>query len=142
MAVWRQHPTEIERELHDAGRSIREWHRGVMSSRELLVLLRHAPEDGPYKTVLRDGDWPDWVQMIKEIHKEISVYRASKYVGTDYEYVPMVFMSAPERSARLAQERVESEFQENAFDEFTCTVFDDVDSGAEVDGSEVGGLWR
>lgn len=88
-----------------------------MSSRKLLVLLRHAPETGPYKTALRDGDWPDWVQMLKEIHKELALDRASKYVGTPHEYTPMVFMSKPERLSRSAEVEAEEDFQERAFDD-------------------------
>lgn len=68
-----------------------------MSSRRLLVLLRHAPEIGPYKTALRDGNWPEWVEMLRELHKEVAIGRASKYVGTEGEYKPKIFLSPTER---------------------------------------------
>lgn len=97
IAAWRQHPTEIEAELADRGHEIGDWHRGVMSSRRLLVLLKHARDDGPYRAALRDGDWPVESLMLKEIHKELALDRASKYVGSDDEYQPKVFVSPAER---------------------------------------------
>lgn len=125
IAVWRQHPTAIEAELADRGLDIADWHRGRMSSRRLLALLRHPRRDGPYETALLEGEWPLWVRMLQQTHKEIALYRASKYVATEHEYEPQVFVSPPEQLALAEQERAEFEFQESAFDEMTSSVFDD-----------------
>lgn len=114
VVVWRQHPTEIEDLLLDKGLDIKDWHAGQMSSRRLLVLCRHAPEEGPYKTALRNGDYPEWVQMLKEIHKEVALNRASKYVGGEHEYIPKVFLSMPERIEHFELEAAEGEFIEEA----------------------------
>jgi hypothetical protein len=51
LQVWRLFPTLIEAELkhHYPGCSIGQWHRGEMTSRELLVLLRELPDDSKWK---------------------------------------------------------------------------------------------
>lgn len=49
IAIWRQHPTQIEAGLTVyAHRSIGEWHRGEMSSRQLLGLIAELPEHSTY----------------------------------------------------------------------------------------------
>ncbi|EUA18475.1 putative gp13 [Mycobacterium xenopi 3993] len=111
--VWRQHPTEIEADLADRGHDILDWHRGIMSSRRLLVLLRHAPENGPYKTALREGKWPEFMQILAEIHKELALYRASHYVGSENEYTPKVFIDPVERRALADQQAEEEAASEN-----------------------------
>lgn len=101
-----------------------------MSSRRLLVLLRHSPELGPYQTALRAGDWPLWVRMLKEIHKEIALDRASKYAGTAYEYEAQIFVSPSEGAERAAEEEAETQFQEREFGGLVSRIFggDDDDS--------------
>ncbi|UVO12809.1 hypothetical protein NM962_01170 [Mycobacterium sp. SVM_VP21] len=49
--LWRQLPNETEAALsrYHPGRHIREWHRGEMSSRELLSLLSDLPEDSTFR---------------------------------------------------------------------------------------------
>lgn len=123
IAVWRQQPTAIEAELADRGHDIADWHQRRMSSRRLLALLRHPLRDGPYETALLEGEWPLWVRMLKETHKELAVYRASKYVGTEYEYTPQVFMSPAERAEIAERERAEDEFQAMANDQFLADMF-------------------
>ncbi|AWG57388.1 hypothetical protein DDT47_15725 [Mycobacteroides abscessus] len=54
------------------------------------------------------------MQMLKEIHKEIALYRASKYVGGDHEYIPQVFLSLPERIEHFGREAAEAEFIDEA----------------------------
>jgi hypothetical protein len=50
LQVWRLFPTLIESELSlHHRRSIGEWHRGTMSSRELLVLLAGLPDTSRFK---------------------------------------------------------------------------------------------
>lgn len=133
IAVWRQYPTAIEAELADRGHDIADWHRGRMSSRQLLTLLRHPRRDGAYEAALLDNEWPLWMLMIKEIHKEIALDRASKYVGTQYEYEPMVFQSVSERIAALEAEG--DEFDPQAFNDLMSDVFagpnDDQNDGGD-----------
>ena len=104
IAVWRQEPNAIEAELFDRGANILDWHRGRMTSRQLLVLLEHPrSEDSPYPRALRDGQWPEWMQMLKELHKELALYRASWHVGKKGEYKPKVFLDPVERRERFAE---------------------------------------
>lgn len=112
--MWRQHPTEIEAELADRGHNIMDWHRGVMSSRKLLVLLRHPRENGPYMAALRDGGWSTQTKMLAEIHKELALYRASKYAGGENEYSPMVFVDPLEAKQQAEEAEQVSVFREEA----------------------------
>lgn len=51
VGLWRHYPNQIEADLAlHYGRSIGEWHRGEMSSRELLVLLAGLPETSTFVT--------------------------------------------------------------------------------------------
>lgn len=110
--MWRQYPTEIEAELADRGYDILDWHRGRMSSRRLLVLLKHARETGPYMQALRDGGWPPVTKILAEVHKELALYRASKYAGGDNEYAPLIFVD-PVTVKREAEEAAAAdEFRE------------------------------
>lgn len=123
IAVWRQQPTAIEAELADRGHDITDWHRGRMSSRQLLALLRWPRHNGPYATALLGGEFPLWMQMIREIHKELALDRASKYVGTDYAYEPKTFVSAAESAEREAEEEAETQFQEREFGGLMSRIF-------------------
>jgi hypothetical protein len=120
---WRQHPTEIECDLSDRGRSIFEWHRGTMSSRELLVLLRHAPERGPYKAALREGDWPEDTKILAELHKEVALNRAGKYAGGQHAYTPKVFLSPVERVKHFKEAAAVAAFEKSAREELEADVF-------------------
>lgn len=115
--MWRQEPTAIEAELADRGIDIQDWHRGWMTSRRMLALLEHPrSSDSPYARALRGGQWPEWMQMLKELHKEFAMYRASWYVGKKGEYKPKVFLDPIERQQRWeeaqAQESVTAEVDE------------------------------
>lgn len=84
-----------------------------MSSREFLVLVQHLPDTSEFKTHApkpfgRDGDWTEAMKIAAETHKELALYRASKYVGSSNEYVPQVFIAPPERLA-AALEAVEEQ---------------------------------
>lgn len=117
MLAWRQQPTAIEAELADRGHDIKDWHAGRMSSRKLLVLLRHPRKDGPYERALHDGGWPDFMKMMAEIHKEVALFRASHYVDTDNAYTPKVFIEPAEAKRRAAETAEEErEHEENVND--------------------------
>jgi len=95
-----------------------------MTSRELLTLMRHLSDRGAYKTFLREGDWPEDVQILTEIHKELALYRAAKYVGGPNEYMPKVFMSLREqRELAEKAERRESELKQSEDDLFNALGF-------------------
>lgn len=80
-----------------------------------LIELEYAPEDGAVARAMRGGDWPEWVQILAEIHKEEAVYHAAKYSTPKKKHQATVFLSPVERRKRQeeavadAQERQESE---------------------------------
>lgn len=94
-----------------------------MSSRELLVLLRWPIKDGPYERARRDGEWPAETQLLKEIHKELALYRASQYVGGPDEYQPTLYMSPGEAAKHAAQVEADEQFAREATDEFEDLLF-------------------
>ncbi len=59
LATWRKYPTEIAYDLSVVHhRHIGEWHRGEMSSRELIELIEPLPCcTSAFKIALRGGDW-------------------------------------------------------------------------------------
>lgn len=92
-----------------------DWHTGKMSSRRLLALLANPKSDnGPYMRALRDGNWPEWMTMLKELHKELALYRASWYVGKKGEYTPKVFLDPVERVEKAKEAAELAEFQAEA----------------------------
>lgn len=121
-------PKQIESDLSRIDRSIlRDWHRGSrdssgrlkVSSRELLVILEYLPDDGAMKMAQagREGDWPEWVEIIGKTHKELAMYHAWKY-GIDE--VP-VFLSPKERWERhleQAEEEADLEYALAAEDDY------------------------
>jgi len=56
-SIVRLYPNEIEADLAFRGIDIADWHRGDMSSRKLIALLEHLPDDSAFKRAHRDGDW-------------------------------------------------------------------------------------
>lgn len=105
MGWWLRFPTEIAADLriHCHGLEIADWHYGtrdprgwlVISSRRLLELIDNLPDRSAFK-LARDG-WPEDTQILAKIHEENALYRASKYVGGNNEYVPKVFIPPHER---------------------------------------------
>lgn len=120
--AWSQYPTEIEADLSDRGHNIMDWHRGVMSSRRLLVLLRHAPESGPYDKALRGGRQARSERVAEEHFNETARLRASFHAahgGEDAAYEPFILSDPVDEieDARLKaiddaeQQRVTREFE-------------------------------
>lgn len=106
--VWLLAPTAIEADFRFRGLRIADWLTGSMSSREFLVLVRHLDDDSAFKTLApnpygRDGNWPEAVQIAAKTHEEIALNRASKYVGSEHEYIPKIFIAPPERAAMAAE---------------------------------------
>lgn len=71
----RQYASEIEADLAFRGIDIADWHRGDMSSRKLLALLQHLPEDAAFKRALRNGDWGFNEYMQAGVLNEIRLLR-------------------------------------------------------------------
>jgi hypothetical protein len=121
--VWRQEPTAVEAELIDRNLDVLDWHTGRMSSRRLLALLEHPRStDSPYARAMRDGQWPEWMQMLKELHKESALYRASWYVGKKGEYRPQIFLDPVERKERFAEAQENAELQSEVEDELFGSI--------------------
>lgn len=71
----REYATEIEADLAFRGIDIADWHRGDMSSRRLIALLRHLPEDSAFKRATREGDWTFQEYMQAGIVNEVRLLR-------------------------------------------------------------------
>ena len=117
MRLW---PTEIEADLSRYHRrSIGDWWQGRMSSRELLVLLRHLPEDSAYKTESeRDGEWSSRTRMIQTGVNELSKLRASYHGMHGANYEPVLWISPGELRAQADEEEVGQELQQELSDQF------------------------
>lgn len=103
-------PNEIEADLQrEYGIDIRDWHRGVLSSRRILVLLENLTDDSRYKAESeRNGNWPVWLQILKDVHKEVAMHRAALYAGGDNEYDPMIYLDPVERKERVSEKEPET----------------------------------
>lgn len=118
--IWKYWAGAIEAHLAFRGINIADWHQGtrdahgrlVLSSRRLLVLCEHIPEVG--------GRWPLEVRVLKEIHKEVALHRASLYVGGRNEYIPKLFLDPAE--AREIADKARDEEQQ--LQEVTDELFD------------------
>lgn len=94
--VWRRWPRQIASDLRRFFHaSIADWHQGRMSSYELLELfgvsiiddpkrktrtirVDFAPEDGALAGALRDGEIPEWQQMVRQAANTLAVLRAAQ----------------------------------------------------------------
>lgn len=123
-------PKQIESDLANlpGGRKIlRQWHRGErdkrgrlkVSSRELLVLLEYLPDKGALKMALqgREGDWPEDLQVLAGIHKELAMYHAWKY-GEDTAATFLSPKARWERHLEQAEEEADLEYALAAEDDY------------------------
>ena len=77
--VLRQYPTQIEADLRrEYGIRIRDWYRGDMSSRELLVLCEELSDDSSLMKALSPTGWPEWVQILAEMQSNAANYYGAK----------------------------------------------------------------
>jgi hypothetical protein len=100
----------------------------VLSSRQLLSLIRKLPETSEFKTHApapfgRGGDWTAQQKIIAATHNELAAYRASKYAGTAHEYMYTAYSSPLEAKARHEQAAAEAEFLGEARDELLEGIF-------------------
>lgn len=116
------HAAVIEAELSFRGIDIADWHQGTvdshgrpkLSSRRLMVLCEHIPEIG--------GRWPRSLQLLKEVHTEVALNRAAKYVGGPNEYVPQLFLDPAEARKLMDKKQETDDFIEDSTEE----LFDDL----------------
>lgn len=101
LPTWRKYPTEIAYDLSVVHRRhIGEWHRGEMSSRELIELLEPLPCcTSAFKTALRGGDWCIHEYTAARAANEAALARAD---GNGY---------TPELIKSPAQQREEADFK-------------------------------
>lgn len=129
LEIWRRWPEEIEADLDasPAPFSIADWLQGTrdahgrlkLSSRKLLVFLKHSSDDSEFKTyALRDGDWSIDRVIAKETHKELARLRsgflASKGVeGDDVMWTP--FETPHEMRDRIAEDTFSTDDERDDF---------------------------
>ena len=68
-----------------------------MSSRRLLILLEHLPEDSAFKIAYREGDWPLQSQLATGTLNEIKAMRSDLYalIGKEhFAFKPILSPSA------------------------------------------------
>lgn len=114
LAVWRRYPRQIAADLSRYHhRRIADWHRGVMSSYELLELLEFMPEEGALAKAIRGGERPDWQQMLAQIANETAVLRASQVQGVDSsDYGSRLWLSLAKIREQIEQIEESEEAQE------------------------------
>lgn len=72
--IWKRFAGQIEDYLDARGHNIADWHQGTrdeygrlrMSSRKLLVLLRYAPDESPFRTDAERGGRQSRAQRVLE----------------------------------------------------------------------------
>lgn len=114
----RQYPTEIETTLLPKA-DILDWHRGRLSSRRVLVLLRHSASRGPFKTALREGDFDLDQQLMVDIHAELSMARYSIQAAQGIEEPPDPerYLSTKETADMVADKLEQAELDDDASDD-------------------------
>jgi hypothetical protein len=94
-AIWSRYAGEIASDLSQYHhRRIADWHQGRMCSFELLELCEFMPDEGRFKTALRNGEPSDDQWALRQIANETAILRAGMVPGTNSEdwgsrlYVP------------------------------------------------------
>ena len=86
IAVWRQHPVEIEASLlaeYGAKGDIADWHNGRMTSRRLLNLIRCLPDTSKYQRACSATGWSEAELIAAKLHEVAATRLAALYAGTD-----------------------------------------------------------
>jgi len=109
-------PREIEADLQrEYGVDVADWHTGRLTSRRALVFLDQLSEESGYKREFeRDGNWPPWQQMLKDLHNETALHRAGLYAGGENAYTPTMYLDPVELRKRIAEAEELQEFREQA----------------------------
>ena len=89
------------------GVDIFDWHQGKMSSRRLLILLEHLPEDSAFKTAYRDGDWPLQSQLATGALNELKAMRSDLYALIGKDHFPFKPILSPGAQQAMAAKTAE-----------------------------------
>lgn len=97
---------EIEADLLFRGVDVHDWHTGKMSSRRLLILLEHLPDDSAFKMALNQ-DWPRTDQLATGMWNEIKAMRGDLWAFLGHEHLPFrpVLSPAAQRDQDTKQAR-------------------------------------
>lgn len=114
MWVWRQFPRQIASDLSRFHhRRIAEWHRGDMSSYELLELIEFLPADSAYSIARRGGEYSEAELTQRHLANEVARLRATMHaVHGGQRYEPPILKSR----AALIDEQEDAEASEERRD--------------------------
>ena len=117
ISVWRKYAGQIESDLLCRGIDIKDWHQGGMSSRRLLVLLEHLPDESAFKTAVRGGRMSRGQRVLEEqLNEQLRLRASYEYVAShgEVEWDASEFawldpVDAVERDRKKAEEEAERE---------------------------------
>lgn len=89
--VVKEFAEELEADLLFRGIDVLDWHRGLISDRRLIILIRHLPDDSATKKAMRDGDWGLTEHLAAGVWNEVKALRADL---THAQYRPVLPPSA------------------------------------------------
>jgi hypothetical protein len=115
--MWRQYPGELASDLSQFHRiRIADWHRGKLSSYELLELADFMDENGRLKTAQRLGDPPDYQKALFQAANELAVLRSTyvQQVNSD-EYGSQLFLLPSRLRIMAEKDDVREEMTEGLF---------------------------
>lgn len=114
--IWRQFPRQIASDLSQFhGRRIAEWHRGEMSSYELLELLEFMDDRGAFRRALRGGEYSEQEITWRHIANEIARLRATMHaVHGGQRYDPPTLLTKAEMLAE-AEDAQAAEYRRESF---------------------------
>lgn len=69
-------PEEIEADLAYRGLDVGDWWRGDMSSRRLVILVKHLPDDSATKRAMAEDPWPLMTHLLVSVVNEQRLARA------------------------------------------------------------------
>lgn len=117
VATWRQHPTEIEAGIRAEypGVRIAQWFRGEMSSRELLVMIKHLPADGDYQKAKRASGESEGMELLRDMRNELFAFVAGHKPEGERTYTPAP--NPKDREAFIAEAIEQQKFEDEGRDE-------------------------
>lgn len=130
--LWKRHASEIESDLLTRGINIADWHqdtrdefgRPILSSRRLVVLLKHLPDESAFRTeFVRGGRQTRAERVAEETLNEALRLRASyetvashgevQWDASDYAWLDPI--DQVEKDKQRAAEAEEREYAEEDF---------------------------
>jgi hypothetical protein len=116
ISLWRHFPTQIESDLkaYYPGCNIGQWHRGEMSSRELIVLIADLPDRSRFKGAVRGRPYDLDYDWAPEEYRAAAVARQQAPLNKDGDLtvtrkVYEAYFSPMERKILEARQQAESE---------------------------------